>query len=101
MRQFLCKAVIFVKEVIVIAAKKVLRFVKGVYDHIETVAILVLATFGLANLLGELPFMITLPVWVETPFVAPVLAVLIVKMLMLVSQKRFDKHHAPQLKLAG
>lgn len=101
MKDFIKKIATFVKETVVIAFKKVVKFVKGVYDHIETVAIIVLATFGLANLLGELPFMITLPMWVETPMVAPILAILIIKILMWISQKRFDHRNQPILALVA
>jgi hypothetical protein len=88
MKDFIKRAARFVKETIVVAYKKVKVFLRGVWNHIETVAVLVLATYGLATLIGELPFLITLPMWVETPFVAPVLAVIGIKILLRISERR-------------
>lgn len=97
---FVKKAATFVKETLQVAAKKVVKFIKGVWDHIETVAILVLATFGLAVLIGELPFLLTLPIWIEAPMVAPVIAIILMKLLTWFSQWRYIHQHPP-LKLVA
>lgn len=66
----------------------VLSFCKGFIDHIETTGILFLATIGLDALLGELPFIFNLPLWIEAAFVIPVIAVLLILLLLYVSQHR-------------
>jgi len=94
MKKFIKKAIAFVKEIVEVVVHKVVDFFKGVYHHFETVVILVLATFGLANLIGELPFMFTLPMWVESAFLAPVLAVIIIKSLIKLSEWRMARREA-------
>lgn len=88
---FLKKIFNFVYEATVVVVKKVKDFFKSVCRHIETITILVLATFGLSNLLGELPFYISLPVWVELPLVAPVVAVLLIKILLKINEERLQR----------
>lgn len=83
--------VTFVKEAVTVAYAKVKAFAIGVYQHFETIVILVLAVFGLANLIGELPFLFSLPMWVESTMFAPVAAVLIIKGLLKLSEWRINR----------
>lgn len=65
------------------AAKNTVKnFFIGCYRHTETIAILVLASLGANALIGELPFLMTLPMWIESPMVIPVLAVLAISLLV-------------------
>jgi uncharacterized membrane protein YhdT len=57
---------------------KAKSFVASLYHEWESVTILLLATTGLSHIISELPFLISLPLWIESTMVAPVLAVAIV-----------------------
>ena len=72
----------FVKGVAKAAYHKVKNFFVGVWRHAEAVAILTLAAFGLNVLLGEIPFVFALPMWIEAPLVIPVLAVTIISLIV-------------------
>ncbi len=76
----------FVKTVVVAAKNKVVKFVKDVYHHWPMATVMVLASIGLSNMLGQLPFWITLPMWVEAALVIPVLSCLIVLALSKVAE---------------
>jgi hypothetical protein len=78
----------FVKTVVVVAANKVKRFFVGLYQHFESVVLLLLASYGVNALLSLLPFMITLPLWIEFAMVIPFIAVCIVLILTKVAEWR-------------
>ena len=78
----------FVKEVAVTAKNKVFNFFKGFYENVETVGVLTLSAFGLSALIGELPFLLTLPWWIEGAMVIPVLSVMIIFLLVTIGEKR-------------
>ena len=66
-----------------LAAKNYIRdFIVGVWTHAETIAVLTLASFGASALIGELPFLISLPAWFEQALIVPVLAVVGVSLLI-------------------
>lgn len=68
----------FTKKVFCAAKDKVVDFVEGCYHHAEAITILTLSALGLNALLGELPFLIALPMWVEAALVIPVISVLLI-----------------------
>lgn len=84
----------FCKEVAIAAKNKVVNFVKGFYHHAESVAILTLSSLGLSALIGELPFWIALPWWVEAPMIIPVLSVFIIFGLVTLGEKRTQRRLA-------
>lgn len=78
----------FVKDVAVSAKNKIVDFFKGMYHNAESISVLVLSSFGLSALIGELPFWMTLPWWVEAPLVIPVLSVGIIYLLVYNGERR-------------
>lgn len=72
----------FVTDVVKAAKNKIVWFFKGVYHHAEAITILTLAAFGLNVLVGELPFIFMLPMWIEAPLVIPTLAVVAVSLIV-------------------
>lgn len=60
----------------------VVNFVRDVYQHTEAVIILILSSLGLNALLGELPFYMSLPMWIEATMVIPIASVLIISGLL-------------------
>ena len=69
-------------------AKYIGKFFKGLYDHAEGTAILTAASLGVTALLSEVPFMFTLPIWLEAPLVIPVLAILLIIALVISMEYR-------------
>lgn len=76
------------------AKKKIIDFFKGFYNNFESVGILTLSSFGISALLGELPFWLTLPMWIEAPMVIPFISVCIVWLLATSGEKRAKKRLA-------
>lgn len=76
------------KEVIIVAKNYVVDFFVGLYHNAEGVIVLSLASIGLSALLGELPFWVMLPAWVESPMVIPVISVLIVYSVVKLMERR-------------
>lgn len=67
---------------------KVKSFLKGAFNHAESIILLSLSALGLNSLLGELPFLVALPAWIEWPLIIPVIAVLTVSALSKMAEKR-------------
>ncbi len=88
---FIRKAIKFVEKTLDVAIHKVKDFFIGVYRHAESITVLTLASMGLSSLIGEIPFWITLPMWVEAPMVIPFLAVLVVWLLMEFAEWRHNR----------
>lgn len=84
----------FTKQVVITAKNKVVDFAVGFYQHIESVGVLTLASFGAAALIGELPFWLTLPWWIEAAMVVPVLSVLLIVGLITLGEYRAKKRFA-------
>jgi len=79
--KYLKKAKDFVIRVVVLSTKKVIDFVKGCFRHAEAITILVLSSLGVNALLSEIPFYLTLPMWVEITMVIPVISVILIMIL--------------------
>lgn len=88
------KIKIFTQEVFQVAKNKLVDFCTGVYHNLESIGILVLSSLGLSALIGELPFWLTLPWWIEAPFVVPVLSVAIIYLLVYNGERRMLKRFA-------
>jgi hypothetical protein len=84
----------FTHQVVTVAKNKVVNFFKGFYQNIESVGVLTLSAFGLSALLGELPFWVTLPWWIEGAMVIPVLSVMIILLLITIGEKRAKRRMA-------
>lgn len=78
----------FCKDVYVSAKNAVISFFKGVYHHAESITILTLSSFGLSALLGEVPFWVALPWWIEAAMVIPLISVGIITLLILNGERR-------------
>lgn len=76
------------KKVVSIAACYVKDFFVGLYNNAEGVIILSLAVSGLASLLGEVPFWLMLPMWVESPMVIPVFCVIVITLIVKSMERR-------------
>jgi len=72
------KLISFTKRAFRAAKRKVVNFIKGTVRHAETVAVLSLSAVGLNALAGEVPFLYSLPMWIEGTMVIPVLSVLVI-----------------------
>lgn len=90
------KAADFVRDVVVVAKDRVVNFVKGFARHFESVGILTLSSLGLATLLAEIPFYVTLPMWIEAPMVIPALSILIIIGLVKLAEYRASRRPLPQ-----
>jgi hypothetical protein len=82
------RASTFTVKVVKYTRDQLILFVKGFLNHFETVGILVLASLGLNILLGELPFYVTLPLWIESTMLIPILSVFGILLIIWVSQHR-------------
>jgi hypothetical protein len=82
------KATKFIKDAGIAAYVKVSEFVLGTWQNLEGIALLTGASIGFSYLIGELPFLIMLPAFIEGAMVAPVLAVLAVGLLLLIAKWR-------------
>ncbi len=76
------KTTSFIREMWQGFRSTVVNFVRDCYRHAESITILVLSSLGLNALLGELPFYMNLPMWVEATMVVPVASVLIITGLL-------------------
>jgi hypothetical protein len=88
---FLKKSLKFIRDVVVVAATKVKNFFVGVYQHAESITVLTLASMGLSALIGELPFWLTLPMWIEAPLVIPFISVTIIWLIMKFAEWRSNR----------
>ena len=78
----------FAKEAYISGRDRIVQFLKDLYNHTEAIGILVLASLGLNALIGEIPFYLTLPMWIEAPMVVPVIAVIGVGLMVRSSEYR-------------
>jgi|688.fasta_scaffold18147_6 hypothetical protein len=81
----------FAQQALHTAKNKLLEFCTGVYQNAESISVLVLSSLGLSALIGELPFWLTLPWWIEAPLVVPVLSVLTIYLLVYNGERRMLK----------
>lgn len=95
--KFIKKVAKFIKDVAIAAKNKVVNFVRGLYQHTEATVILVLSALGLNALVGELPFLFSLPMWIEAVFVIPVLSTLTVLILVKVMEWRSNRRSEPSV----
>lgn len=84
----------FVVKVFKRTREKIVDFFVGFYRHFESVSLLTLSSFGLSALLGELPFWLTLPWWIEAPMVIPFISICIVLMLIKMGETRAKRRIA-------
>jgi hypothetical protein len=88
------KAIRFVVDTVKTAKTKVIDFFKGFYNNFESITILTLSSFGISALIGELPFLLTLPMWIEAAMVIPFISVCIVWLLATSGEKRAKRRLA-------
>lgn len=72
----------FIRKTVRKAVTKTVEFVKGAFRHAEATAILTFSAIGLTSLIGEMPFVYALPMWIEAPMVIPVASVLAIILLL-------------------
>ncbi|MCK9429379.1 MAG: hypothetical protein M0R17_05205 [Candidatus Omnitrophica bacterium] len=78
----------FIKRLFKQVISKIVDIFKDLFNNFESVIILTLSGIGLTTLLVQVPFMITLPLWIEASMVIPVIAVLIITFLVTIMQWR-------------
>lgn len=93
-RQAPVKTYQFLKETFIVIKNHTVSFIKGCYEHAESIALLTLSSIGLTYLIGELPFLWSLPMWLEAPMIAPVIAVLIVMALTKLAEYRTKRRNS-------
>jgi hypothetical protein len=85
------KAWSFVLAASIACKNKIVSFVRGVFTHTEAIIITGLAALGLNALIGELPFIIAMPLWIEAAMVIPVLSVFAIGLLLLSAEWRASR----------
>jgi len=85
------KILSFTTSVLLIAYNTLKDFVLDIIHNWEALILLSLATIGLTKLLVELPFYIYLPLFVESIWVAPIVATLIVILLVKILEWRMKQ----------
>lgn len=93
------KATIWTWNMTVAAEDAVINWIKDLWNHAETVVILLGAGVGFAHLIGELAFYMALPAWIEITAVTGVIATLIVLILLKMADWR-SKRRAARLAVA-
>lgn len=78
----------FIGRVIKSAIKVVKNFFVQTISNIEAITILGLATVGTAALLCELPFIIAMPMWIESAMVIPFISITFVLLIAWVMERR-------------
>jgi hypothetical protein len=78
----------FMKDVLIAAKNKIKEFFVGMYQHAEAITVVTLSSFGLSALLGELPFWVALPWWIETVMVIPLISVAVITILLWNGERR-------------
>lgn len=78
----------FIKNVAISAFKVMKDFVTETVSNAEAVTILVFSSIGLTSVLTELPFHITVPMWIEAPLIIPFISTLTIFLLVLCIQWR-------------
>jgi hypothetical protein len=68
--------------------KTIKGIVKGLVQNTEGVVILVAASIGFTTIISNLPFAMSLPMWIEASMVAPVLGVLMVSFCLFIMTLR-------------
>lgn len=81
----------FVKKTFNVMKNDVKNFFKKFYQNAETVAVLTFASLGASAVIGELPFLVTLPMWIETPMIVPVISVMLIAGLIKLGELRYTK----------
>jgi len=81
----------FIEDVVKATKNTIVNFFKGIWHHWESVSILILASFGLDALLGEIPFWFSMPMWIEASMVTPVIATMLILFLVWNADRRARK----------
>lgn len=96
-KDMVSKSVQFTTDVTIVIKNHIVEFVKGCWNHAETISILTLSSIGLTSLLSELPFAYTMPMWIESPMVIPVISVLLIILLVKLAEHRSLKRASADL----
>jgi hypothetical protein len=87
----------FIKRTAVAVKNKIVEFVVGVYHHTEAIIVCTAAAIGVDALLSRLPFVYNLPMWIEAPWVIPVVSVVIVGVLLWNGERRANRREAKKI----
>jgi len=72
----------FIQNAFYAAVNKIATLGILTFRHFEAAVVLTLSAIGLNALIGEVPFLVALPMWIESPMVIPVISVIAVTMLI-------------------
>jgi len=79
--RFLKRISRFISKVIASTFKNIIKTVKDLIVNIDSIALLTIAAIGMTKILSDLPFSYSLPLWIETPLVIPIISVFTIYIL--------------------
>ena len=65
----------FLKKILISAFKTFTNFVKSLYNNAAGVCLLAGSAIGFTKLATELPFIVSMPLWIEATMVAPIIGI--------------------------
>ena len=86
----------FVKDVVIATKDHIINFVKGFYHHFESVTLLTFSALGVSALLAEIPFYVTLPMWIESTLFIPILSIVFVLLIVKLAEYRANRRGVQQ-----
>ena len=78
----------FLKNMCLSAFRTTKNIVIDMFNNAEAVILLSAASIGFTAILTEIPFHITVPMWIDAPMVLPFMSVLIVLTIVTIMEKR-------------
>jgi hypothetical protein len=78
----------FISRVIGHVVKSITRFIKETISNIEATSILIFSSIGAAAVIAEIPFHYTVPLWIESTMVPPLLGLLTIILLLKIMKWR-------------
>jgi len=66
----------------------VVGFIRDLFNNLESVIILALASVGACVFINELPFWIALPIWIEAPMAIGIISIMLISTLIIISDWR-------------
>ena len=70
---------------------KITDFLKGLFNNAESVVVLSAAAIGANAVIQQMPFYLTLPLWIEATAVIPFISVLLVFTVVTMMEIRHNK----------
>lgn len=91
----------FIKSIIKGFKDSIIKTVTNIFGNFEAVILLTLASIGLTFLLSELPFIISIPLFIESlivvPLILPVISASIITGIVVLMKQRFENSHSKEI----